>query len=514
MVAVLPVLLPGRALGEEAPSAIEVTPLPADGSTQRATITTPHYALYLERYDAEDFGKMMEAAYAAWTAFFGKEPKLNAKDGKLRVKGYATADSYVAGGKADNTPTYVSPLGNSGYYWSGTKLAHFFATSGAGFMRYMALHEAMHQFHYIAACDNQGCSSDWLCEGLAVWSGGSEWNGRAVNLGPANFDPLSQTPKTLNEMTRDGPATVAFLATQYPRECQKLLQALNRREKEDVAWKKAFGFTDAPAAFLEEYFNWRKQRTPARFVSWTHHIRQRAVLAALNVAEWRLGTAPEPLVKLRQTILDLVKDPGAGAAHEEAVQAIFTARVLEVISACAKNTAEGAADCTRDLAEVADIFRPKPPPASTPSASAAAKPKPKTTLRPIRAEALREYEVKLRDTLGKELAGGRRPGFDLEALAARIQILSLDARGGMVVSLKDGGKMDLNWSMLSARDKLNLALAMPSVEDAPEHWALAAFYLFASNQPERAENHLLHAGAAGEAVRKEFQSEEVVQGKP
>jgi hypothetical protein len=489
---------------------MEIVTLPTEGGVTRAEITTEHYKIYLERYNPEDTGRLMEAAYRAWAAFFGKEPP-RGKDGKpvrMTVKGYATPERYQAGGKADGTPT-PSGAPNMGMYWTGTSIAHFYAPSGLDCMRYMILHEAMHQFHYIATTGNGGASSGWLVEGLAIWSGASAWDGKTFRLGGRAYEPLGGRPRTLAGITSDNPATVAFLTTQYPLEFCRLLAALNQRRDEREAWKEAFGFEEAPAEFVDEFDAWAKSKLDAGFTAWEPLVLRRAAFAAANVAAWRLGkAAPSSLARLREGMKAALEQ---GEAHRvEAVQ-LFRQGVSGVLQDFGTYPAEAAAvvrPAAEGLVEAAVALKVKTAP--PPAIAAAPPPRPRAIAKLVDPGALPAYETKLRVRVQALVAAGRRLQFEYQMLASTIRIASMDAQGNMQVLMEGGSRMDLAWTQLLPVDKLKLALVLVEneVEATLEDQALVAFFLLLANKPEKAEGHLRSAGKLGESVRAAFRIEE------
>jgi hypothetical protein len=489
---------------------MEIVTLPAEGNITRAEITTEHYKIYLERYDPENTGRLMEAAYRAWSAFFGKEPP-RGKDGKparMTVKGYATPERYQAGGKADGTPT---PTGapNMGMYWTGTSIAHFYATSGPDCMRYMILHEAMHQFHYIATTGNGGASSNWLIEGLAIWSGASAWDGKTLRLGGGQYEPLDSRPRTLAVITSNNPATVAFLTTQYPLEFRRLMAVLNQRRDEREAWRESFGFEEAPAEFADEFDAWARSKKETGFTDWEPLVLRRAAFAAVNVAAWRLGkAAPSSLARLRDGMRAALAE---GEDRREGAVQLFRQGVPGVLQDFGAYPAEAAAvvrPAADGLVEAAVALKVKA--AGAPAIAAAPPPRPRAVAKLADPGALPAYETKLQARVQALVAGGRRLQFEYQMLSSTIRIGSLDAQGNMQVVMDGGSRMDLTWKQLLPVDKLKLALALVEneVEASLEDQALAAFFLLLANKPEKAEGHLRSAGNLGEAVRAAFRVEE------
>jgi hypothetical protein len=491
------------------PDGMEIEHLPAEGGISRAQITTEHYRIYLEKYDPGDTGRMMEAAYKAWSAFFGKEPlkptaptpgKEAKPPRKLVVKGYATPQNYQAGGKKDGTP---APTGaaNMGMYWTGTSIAHFYAPSGKDALRYMILHEAAHQYHYIAMTGNGGATANWYIEGLAIWSGSSAWDGKVFTLGGGvKPGPLKAPARTLAQITSDHAAAVAFLVTRYPLEFRRLAAGLDQRKDERESWKEAFGFDEAPAEFADEYAAWRKSAAAGSFSSWEPLVKGRAPAASVNTALWRLGkAAPASLVKLRSSMAEAEaagKDPNA-------VFAGGLWGVLQDLKALPPEASVPVRYAASGFSEASAHLKLKVSPGGLGLAvERPSRPAPK----PAGPGAVKEYDDRLRKRIQELLAGGKTVRFDFAPVGGPVRVDSLEAGGAMKLGMDAGGAVNLTWAELFPRDRLMLALSL--VEKEPEargeDHALAAFFLLLENRAERAERHLLKAGRLGEAVRNSF----------
>lgn len=494
------------------PEGMEIESLPAEGGIPRAQITTEHYRIYLEKYDPEDTGRMMEAAYKAWSVFFGKEPhppavpapgKAPQPPRKLVVKGYATPQNYQAGGRKDGTPT---PTGapNMGMYWTGTSIAHFYAPSGKDAMRYMILHEACHQYHYIAMTGNGGATAGWYIEGLAIWSGGSTWDGKAFTLGGGvRPEPLKAPARTLAQITSDPAVAIAFLVTRYPLEFRRLAAALDQRREERESWKEAFGFDEAPAEFADEHEAWRKSRPSGAFSAWEPLVKARAPAASVNTALWRLGkAAPASLVKLRSAMAE-AETSGKDAS---AVFAGGLWAVLQDLKALPPEASVPVRHAAAGFAEASAHLKLKAAPGGL--GLGAGRP-PRPAPKPAGPGTVREYDDRLKKRVRELMAAGKAVRFDFGPVGGPVRVDSLEAGGAMKLGMEAGGAVNLTWSELSPRDRLMLALSL--VEREPEatgeDHALAAFFLLLENRVERAERHLLKAGPLGEAVRNSFTTE-------
>ena len=153
-------------------------------STARAdahVVETAHYRLHYEgtRADAEEAGRVLEAAWQGFRAFFGGQPKL-AEGERLTVRFYATGAAWAAGIRADGTNP---PQGAGGYYWPGTKTSYLYAQPTHYFTRVLLVHEAAHQFHYLTRTRNRNPTAAWYTEGIAEHLSWHRWDGTRLELG-------------------------------------------------------------------------------------------------------------------------------------------------------------------------------------------------------------------------------------------------------------------------------------------------------------------------------------------
>ena len=148
-----------------------------DGSVR---VTTDHYVLTVDAIaDPQDYARLVEAAYAAWTEDFGAAPD----GGPLELQLYPTYDAWVAGLAARGI---AAPAGAGGYYDPGTRLASLYRQPTLYFTEMLWLHEAFHQFHLLTRTG--GPLPTWYVEGMAEWSSRHDWDGRCVRVGA---DPLA-----------------------------------------------------------------------------------------------------------------------------------------------------------------------------------------------------------------------------------------------------------------------------------------------------------------------------------
>ncbi len=153
----------------------------ADVCADVHTLESAHYRLDFEgaRSDAEEASRVLEAAWPSFRAFFGKEPTLKPGE-KLKVRFYASREAWARGIREDGT---VPPGSAGGYYWPPTKTAHLYRQPTQYFTRVLLVHEAAHQFHFLARTRNKQPAAGWYTEGVAEHLSWHQWDGQRLTLG-------------------------------------------------------------------------------------------------------------------------------------------------------------------------------------------------------------------------------------------------------------------------------------------------------------------------------------------
>lgn len=175
------------------------TPTVAQADVPTHVIETKHYRLHYEgsRRDAEEAGRVLEAAWLGFERWFGTRPEL-AEGELLTVRFYATAGAWASGIRAAGTRV---PRGAGGYYWPGTKTAYLYRQPTVYFTRTLLIHEAAHQFHFLAHTRNRKPRATWYTEGLAEYLSWHRWDGKNLVLGVVPGVTLKDYPaKALEEM--------------------------------------------------------------------------------------------------------------------------------------------------------------------------------------------------------------------------------------------------------------------------------------------------------------------------
>ncbi len=221
-------------------------------------VTTAHYDLWVEGLDGAEVGRLLEAAYPQWAAFFGSKP-----EGRLPAKIYADANAMKAGMAADG----ITYGGGGGYYHPGNRTFYAFAQPSAFFSRMLILHEGTHQFHYLAATGNRGYAGFWFGEGLAEHFGMHVWDGAELSMGTVPLISLEDYPaqalaefdakgRDLAALVADqggftrpsGWGLVSWLIDERPAGAAALFARLNAREEPPKAWTAVFGAISAADA--------------------------------------------------------------------------------------------------------------------------------------------------------------------------------------------------------------------------------------------------------------------------
>lgn len=142
---------------------------------------TGHYLFMsdCEQANHDEFAKVVEAAWAPMKEFFAAEPKLK-KDERLKVYFFEKEADWAAQIEKDGTP---APRGAGGYYWPPTRTAYLWRQPTLYNTRQLLLHEIIHQFHFLAKCNNTGPKDAWYTEGIAEYLSRHFWDGEKVTLG-------------------------------------------------------------------------------------------------------------------------------------------------------------------------------------------------------------------------------------------------------------------------------------------------------------------------------------------
>ncbi|HEX5138797.1 MAG TPA: hypothetical protein VFY93_17640 [Planctomycetota bacterium] len=163
------------------------------------TVETEHYRLVSEgpRAEAEEFGRVLEAAHARFASYFKAAPKLG-KGERLQVRFFETREAWAAAlREAKATP----PDGAGGYYWTEDRTAYLYRQPTRLFTRALLLHETTHQFHFLSRTRNREPQAYWYKEGVAECLGWSHWDGTELLIGALPLVSLEDYPaKALEDL--------------------------------------------------------------------------------------------------------------------------------------------------------------------------------------------------------------------------------------------------------------------------------------------------------------------------
>lgn len=157
-----------------------------------------HYRLGTDAPEdtAREYTRVLEAAWPQMEAFFGKAPRL-AKDERLHIYFSQTQDGWHDRLKADKVEI---PVGAGGYYWPGNKRVYLWKQPTIYNTRQLLLHEAMHQFHYLACCNNVNPKDVWYIEGVVEHLSRHHWDGEKLTLGVVPLCSLENYPRLALEL--------------------------------------------------------------------------------------------------------------------------------------------------------------------------------------------------------------------------------------------------------------------------------------------------------------------------
>jgi hypothetical protein len=175
----------------------------AAGSTTFVVAESEHYRVYAEaaQAEADEMVRVLEAAWPQFAAWFGAEPKRD--DGeRLLVRFYRDELAWRRGIVNDGT---VAPREAGGYYWPASRTAYLFRQPTRYYTRVLLLHEAAHQFHYLARTGNKRPSAGWYAEAVAEHLSWHSWDGETLRLALRPDASLENHPaRALAEMAAEG----------------------------------------------------------------------------------------------------------------------------------------------------------------------------------------------------------------------------------------------------------------------------------------------------------------------
>lgn len=261
--------------------ALGVRPAFAD---ERTAVDTEHYSLTSDGSEDEltEWGAVLEAAWPQYAEFFDTEPDLKRGE-RLSVAIFEDDESFRraiarGGGTAPSA---------GGYYCPKARTAYLKRQPSAWYTRNVLLHEAAHQFHYLARTGNDAPSGDWYVEGIAEHLGSHHWDGTTLSVG---VEPLlsleDRAGAALAAVSRDDFSfeallesedvsrpeamyLVRYLSLTEPKKFARHAKGLDRGGVATVkTFKKAFGKPEKVEAAWKEWLTTRQSPLVPVFVEW------------------------------------------------------------------------------------------------------------------------------------------------------------------------------------------------------------------------------------------------------
>ncbi|MBK9974409.1 MAG: hypothetical protein IPP14_06520 [Planctomycetes bacterium] len=172
---------------------VAYAPAQAQNDSGLVNYESQHYRLGTDTpaETAREYLKVLEAAWPQYEAFLGKSPALK-NDERLNIYFLETQDGWLSKLKADHVEI---PVGAGGYYWPGNRNVYLWRQPTLYTSRQLLIHEAMHQFHYIACCNNVGPKDVWYIEGVVEYLSRHFWDGQTLTLGVVPMCSLEDYPR-------------------------------------------------------------------------------------------------------------------------------------------------------------------------------------------------------------------------------------------------------------------------------------------------------------------------------
>lgn len=249
---------------------------------QMKTLESAHYRLFSEiaSPEAEEHLKILEAAFHQFHQFF--QAPLPLKKGEKLV-------GYIFQNKSDwekklkeDKAKFSTDM--AGFYWSTTKTFYLYRQPTIYYTRCLLLHEAAHQYHYLACTKNTHLTFEWYIEGIATFLSMHHWDGKELQLGVIPEISIEDYPsESLKKMTQENLqledifsgktkpgypvywSMMAFLLKGEKRKYEKLFwklaKELDRSSHLDEmkSLKVIKKYLGAPQKFQGQFLEWLKQ---------------------------------------------------------------------------------------------------------------------------------------------------------------------------------------------------------------------------------------------------------------
>jgi len=252
----------------------------------RAPIRGDHYEIHSEGEPAEaqEWLRVLEAAWPQFVAYFGAEPRLKPEE-RMQVLLYNTQAAYKAGCESDGVG---DPGGGGGLYAFKTSKAYFFRQPSAYYTRALMIHECAHQFHHRIHGNRE--MAGWYVEGVAEDLAQHTWDGERLQTAivapislenyPAQALELVSKPEfDLNKWKDDGGGIerpvgmhmVRLLRTHksYAKRFANARKRLDDGQRiQKAEWVASFGAADKLASELRRLIADNQQPFLVSFVDW------------------------------------------------------------------------------------------------------------------------------------------------------------------------------------------------------------------------------------------------------
>lgn len=154
---------------------------------------SPHYLLRTDETEAfaKDALAALEAAWPQLQSFFGAAPELDEGE-RLSIVHVRSAERWREAMLDDGVQP---PAHAGGYYAPANRTAYLFRQPTVYNTRQLLLHEAMHQFHFLACCRNVAPKDVWYVEGLVEHLSRHTWDGKTLRLGVVPTISLADVPE-------------------------------------------------------------------------------------------------------------------------------------------------------------------------------------------------------------------------------------------------------------------------------------------------------------------------------
>ncbi|KAA0213658.1 hypothetical protein EDM80_07750 [bacterium] len=161
--------------------AFQHLPLAQPAAGKLRSTETEHYLFQSDCEPAvhDEYARVIEAAWQPMKEFFGAEPRLK-KGERLKVYFFEKEPDWAEQIRKDGAAV---PSGAGGYYWPTSRSVYLWRQPTVYYSRQLLIHEVIHQFHFLARCNNTGPKDTWYTEGIAEYLSRHMWDGQTLTLG-------------------------------------------------------------------------------------------------------------------------------------------------------------------------------------------------------------------------------------------------------------------------------------------------------------------------------------------